>query len=45
MLTHQMALFFMDVTKIEKASKNDGKSISDMTLSEMDKYWEMAKNN
>ena len=30
---------------MEKASKNDGKTISDMTLSEMDKYWEMAKNN
>ena len=30
---------------MEKASKSDGKSISDMTLSEMDKYWEMAKNN
>ena len=30
---------------MEKSSKKDGKSISKMTLSEMEEYWERAKNN
>ena len=29
---------------LEKASKEDGKEMSEMTLEEMDKYWEKAKN-
>ena len=30
---------------MEKSSKEDGKSISEMTLSEMEEYWERAKKN
>ena len=30
---------------MEKSSKKDGKSISKMTLSEMEEYWERAKKN
>ena len=30
---------------MEKSSKKDGKSISEMTLSEMEEYWERAKKN
>ena len=30
---------------MEKASKEDGKSISDMTLDQMDRYWEEAKKS
>ena len=30
---------------MEKASKKDGKSISDMTLDQMDRYWEEAKKS
>ncbi len=29
---------------LEKSSKEDGKILSEMTLEEMDHYWEMAKN-
>jgi MazG family protein len=29
---------------LESESKKDGKSIGDMSLTEMDKYWERAKN-
>lgn len=29
---------------LEEASKNDGKSISEMSLDEMDQYWEKAKS-
>ena len=30
---------------LENAIKNDGKQISELTLEEMDAYWEMAKLN
>ena len=29
---------------LESESRKDGKKISEMTLDEMDKYWEEAKN-
>ncbi len=35
--------FIKRFTYLEKESKKDGKSISDMTLNEMNEYWEEAK--
>ena len=34
----------LDPTYLETESSKDGRKISEMTLAEMDKYWEEAKN-